>query len=366
MIKTKIEKAPETMTARERVLNTFAFQKTDRVPINYSSNPLIHAKTMAALGCAPDDDETFMQLLGVDYRCAYVTYTGPLLYKEVPGLIVNPEYGFYTRWVKNAYGGYHDFCNFPLKGASDEAIMSYPFPSPDDFDYDGAVERLKSYGDHAIHSGGAGLVDIINSIGRIVSMEDILVGLQTEDETILGLIDRKLDMELCVQERLLDKAKGRIDFLWMGEDLGTQCAPMISLELYRKVFRPRHQRFIDLAKSYNIPVMVHTCGASCWVYEDFIEMGVTAVDALQPEVPGMSPECLIKHFGGRLSLHSCISTAGVLAFGTTDEVTQYCKNLLEIVMGYGYHFAPAHMIQDNTPVENIIALYQAAHNYGRF
>lgn len=56
-------------------------------------------------------------------------------------------------------------------------------------------------------------------------MEDTLVNLMTEDEATLDLAQRKLDMELGVMERLLDRAKGGVDFLWMGEDLGTQIAP---------------------------------------------------------------------------------------------------------------------------------------------
>jgi len=362
----KIIKAKETMTARERVVKTLAYEKTDRVPINYSTNPAIHAKVAAALGFS-NDYEGFIKALGVDYRGIGAGYKGPLIFKEIPGLHVDPVYGFYTRWVSNEYGGYHDFCNFPLADADDEVIVNFNFPSPDDFNYDNVEPAINHYKDYALHCGGAGTGDIINSIGRIMGMEDTLVGIYNENEAVLGLIDRKLNMELKITERVLEKAKGRIDFMWLGEDLGTQHTPMISLDLYRKVFRPRHQRFIDLAKSYNIPVMIHTCGSSSWVYEDFIEMGISAVDTLQPEATNMSPEYLIENYGKRLSFHGCISTAGVLAYGTAEETTEYCKYTLELMMkNGGYHFAPTHQIQDNTPPENVIAMYQAAHTYGQY
>jgi uroporphyrinogen decarboxylase len=218
-----------------------------------------------------------------------------------------------------------------------------------------------------VYCGNAGVGDIINSIGRIMGMEDTLVGIIEENEAVLGLIDRKLNMELGILERQLDKSAGKIDFMHLGEDLGTQHSPMISLDLYRRVFRPRHQRFVDLAKSYKIPVMIHTCGSSSWVYEDFIEMGISAVDTLQPEAANMSPEYLVKCFGGRLSFHGCISTAGPVAYGTAEETTQYCKETLALMMqNGGYHFAPTHQLQDNTPVENVIAMYQAAHTFGVF
>ena len=355
-----IQKAPETMTARERVKRTFAFEKTDRVPIDYCANPVIHKRLMAALGAR--DDEQLRRMLGVDFRGIHAPYAGPQRFPEKAGRQVSAVYGHYTRRVENKFGSYEDFCDFPLQNAPPEAFAAYPFPSADEFDCDRAVASMAQYPDCALYAGSAGIPDIINSMGRIMGMEDILVALYTEDAAVLDLLDRKLDLELGVLERLLEKAKGRIDFLWLGEDLGTQHAPMISLELYRRVLRPRHARFVDLGKAYGLPVMVHTCGASSWAYEDFIEMGVAAVDTLQPEATDMSPESLCARFGGRLSFHGCISTAGPLAYGTAQETAQICRETLAAMRPFGgYHFAPSHAIQDNSPVENVIAMYQTAH-----
>ena len=201
----------------------------------------------------------------------------------------------------------------------------------------------------------------------LMGVEDALVNLAMEDEATLAMNDRRLAMQLAVTERLLDKAKGQIDFLWMGEDLGTQHAPIIGRALYERILRPRHQKFIDLAKAYGLPVIMHACGSSSWVFEDLIEMGMTGVDTLQPEAANMSPGYLAAHFGGRLSFRGCISTAGPLAYGTPAEVEAVCRGTLAALMPYrGYHFAPTHQIQDNTPVENVITMYQTAHTYGRY
>ena len=363
----KIEKAPEQMTSKKRVQKTLALEKTDRVPIDYFSNPTIHNKVCQALNIPGNDYGLFLEALGVDYRTAWPAYKGPLLYPQVEGLSVSPEYGFYTRWVENESGGYNDFCHFPLQGADSETIARFPVPSADDYDYDTAVAQLRYFSDYGLYVGSAGIADVINSIGRIMGMEDTLVNLMTEDEATLDLVNRKVDMEFRIMERLLDKAGDIIDFVWIGEDLGTQIAPMISLDMYRRVLRPVHQRFVDLAAAYHLPVMVHTCGSSSWVYEDFIDMGIRAVDTLQPEAVNMSPAYLKEHFGGRLSFHGCISTAGPLAYGTVEDVVKNVRDTLEIMMpGGGYHFSPTHAIQDNTPVENVIAMYQCAHTYGRY
>ncbi|MCL2707567.1 MAG: hypothetical protein FWF03_00470 [Defluviitaleaceae bacterium] len=359
----KIIKARETMTPRERVARTFAYEKTDRVPIGYGANPAIGAKVTAALGAK--NNEELHQILGVDYRGVGAPYAGPNRFKQLPGRNVDPVYGFYTRWVENDSGGYADFCDFPLMDANCDEIEAFKFPSPDEYDYAGVPERAKACGNLALYCGGAGTGDIINSIGRIMGMEDALVNIQTRDGATLDLIDRKISMEAGVMERVLEAARGRIDFVWLGEDLGTQHVPMIGKELFREVFRPRHKIFIDLANHYNIPVMIHTCGSSSWAYEDFIEMGVKAVDTLQPEAADMSPEYLIEKFGGRLAFHGCISTTGTLSFGTADETYEYCERTLGLMMANGgYFFAPCHLIQDNTPAENVLAMYACVHERG--
>ena len=361
-----IEKAKETMTSRERVERTFAFEKTDRVTIGYETNGFVHARLCAALGIRPDDKRALDDALGVDYCGINAPFIGRNPYPEKPDRRVDVLEGCYMRWVPNQSGGYWDFCDFPLKDADDELFETYPIPKPDDFDYDAAYEQAKLLAPrYALHVGNPGVPDVINSNGRIMGMEDVLVHFMLEDEAAMDFMQRRAASQLEVMSRTLEKCKGLISFVWLGEDLGTQHAPMIGLDLYRSMLKPIHRQFVDLAKSHGLPVMVHTCGCSSWVYEDFIEMGIKGVDSLQPEATNMSPEYLLEHFSGRLTLRGLISTAGPLAYGTAEETDEYCRRTLEMVMPHrGYHFAPSHAIQDNSPTENVIAMYQAAHKYG--
>lgn len=362
----KIEKARETMTAKERVQRTFAYEKTDRVTIGYEANAGIHARLCMALGVDSSDYDGLLRKLGVDYQAINAPYTGPELFKAPPDRRVDPLEGCIMRWAEHSTGGYWDFCDFPLKDASDEEFERFPIPDPDCFDYETALGTAKQKSrEFALHVGSAGVPDIINSNGRIMGMEDILCHLISEDEAALDFVKRRADFQFKMMERTLDKCRGFIDFVWLGEDLGTQIAPMVSMDLYREQLKPIHKRFADLAAAFGLPCIMHTCGSSSWVYEDFIEFGIKGVDTLQPEAANMAPEYLAERFGGRLNFRGCISTAGPLAYGTPEEVDEVCKKTLAIMMPHrGYHFAPTHAIQDNTPVENVVAMYQAAHTYG--
>ena len=79
----------------------------------------------------------------------------------------------------------------------------------------------------------------------------------------------------------------------------------------------------------------------------------------------MAPAYLKERYGDRLAFHGCISTAGPLAYGTVDQVVANVRETLAVMMpGGGYALSPTHQIQDNSPTENVVAMYEAAHEYG--
>ena len=125
-------------------------------------------------------------------------------------------------------------------------------------------------------------------------MNQIFVDLAFEDPAAMLLIDRFLAIQLKKTERELNEIGDRVEFMWLGEDLGTQRSPMISMDMFQSIILPRHRPFIELAKSYDMPVMIHTCGSSSWTYNSYIEAGITVFDTLQPEAVDMSPEYLAR------------------------------------------------------------------------
>lgn len=364
----KIDRSYETMTSKERFLKTINYEKPDRIPINYHSNPGVDTRLKQYFGLRADDNDGLADALGVDFRGAGAPYIGkPLHVSNRLDRRVDPLFGWVTRYIEHQSGGYWDYCDFPLMYANEEEAENWQFPNPDDHDYDGLLERVKTNGHYAQFLGNAGLGCIINTIGFLRGMEQTLVDLITDEPAGLILIRKLLDYQFAVLERELDKVSKYIDFVWMGEDLGTQHTPLISMELFEKHILPEHKKFFDLTNSYNLPVLMHTCGSSSWSYEKYIEAGLRGVDTLQPEATNMEPRYLKDKFGGRLFFHGCISTAGPIAFGTVEDTVQNCKEVLDIMMpGYGYIFSPTHSLQDNSPTENVIAAYETAHSYGRY
>lgn len=354
------------MNAKERVLGALAHAPIDRVPLHYSGNGGINAKLIRHFGV--NNLREVRDLLRDDFTGAGAPYTGKPLHAPAAdsGINVNPLTGVQTRLIKHSCGNYWDYCGFALKDADLAAVEAWPLPNPDDFDYQAMAANLKSLaGKYAVHLGDPGLGCIINTMGFLRGMEQVFYDLADEDEAFLRLTDRYLAWQYGKLERELSAAADLVDFVWMGEDLGTQIGPMISQDAFREIILPRHKKFFDLIRSYNKPILIHTCGCSSWTYEDYIAAGVAGFESLQPEAKDMSPEHLKAAYGDRLAFMGCISTAGVLAKGTVAATEAEVKRQCDIMMpGSGFILAPSHCLQDNTPLENVLAMYETGFTYG--
>lgn len=354
------------MSSKQRVRMAFAHEQPDRVPIDYSANSEVTEGLMKHFGLKDKDHVGLMNALGVDFRHVGPAYTGKKLHADPPGMKAD-NWGKRCRWVSHGTGGYWDYCDWPLKDATMEQVEAWPMPSPDDHDYSKIADRCLELEEYAICVGGAGDPDIINSTGTVRTMEQVLVDLATDDPVGLRLIDRKNDIKLEILRRTLDAGRGRIDVLCLGEDLGTQIGPIMSLDMFRKHIRPRMQPFVDLAKMWKIPAMIHSCGSSSWAFDEMADMGIAVIDTLQPEAKDMAPAYLKKRYGAKLAFHGMISTAGPVAYGTVDDVVKNVKDTLRVMMpGGGYAMAPTHQLQSNSPTENVVAMYETARKLGQY
>lgn len=357
-----------SFTSRDRVRAFLHRGHADRVPIDYAANGGIDRRLKDHFGLAHGDDEGLRRTLSVDFRSVGPSWRGGRLHAAGgPGVEVHPLWGFHTRWIEHGSGGYHDYCGFPLRDADEAAVAAWPLPDADGYDYGALPGICAEYDAFGLYVGNAGLGDILNSTGALMGMERVYSALAAEDAAWLLLAERKLGHDLDLAARCLEAARGRIDFLWIGEDLGSQRAPLCSLAAWRRVLKPWHQRLVDCARAHGAAVMLHSCGASSFVFDDLAAMGVAAIDTLQPEASGMEADRIKRAWGDRLAFHGGITTGGAIAMGTPAQARQEAERVLQAYMpSGGYAFSPAHALQDDTPVENVLAIYRAARERGRY
>jgi uroporphyrinogen decarboxylase len=104
--------------------------------------------------------------------------------------------------------------------------------------------------------------------------------------------------------------------------------------------------------------MVNPFGSVYPLIEDFIDMGLKILNPIQPSAKDMNPEKLNEEFGGRIAFHGGIDIQKFLPFATPEEVKQkveYTCNLLG--SSGGYIMSGSHHIQSDTPLENVLAMY---------
>ncbi len=120
-------------------------------------------------------------------------------------------------------GTYPEATELPLAELSTmEDVASYPWPSPDDYDYSGISAACDEIADYAICLGGPALPDILNGVSRGRGMEQVMIDIMTGDEVGVAIIDRRVDHYYEYCRRGLEAAEGKIDILCIGEDCGNQ------------------------------------------------------------------------------------------------------------------------------------------------
>jgi uroporphyrinogen decarboxylase len=347
-----------TLTSRERVLKAIDHQETDRVPVQIYLTPEIHKSLVDALGRPP------VEAFQIDLRTVAARRTKPLKQPE-PGSEVQyyDEFGVgYASVPNNAGGEYMEAVDLTLARIETmDDVRAYDWPSPDDYDYSKIPEQIRAHEGFCVCVGHAGQPDIINSVGRGRGMEQVLCDIALEDEVGMTIIQKRVDFFYEISRRSLEVGEGKIDILWLGEDLGTQKGLTVSPAMFDKVFRPAIQRFIDLGHDFGCKVAMHSCGSTRQLQPTLIEMGLDVLDAVQPEPVGMDPEELKREHGDQLTYCGLISTQQTLPHGSVEDCREEARHRIRVMgEGGGYIFSPAHCIQPDTPVENVFAIYEEA------
>lgn len=251
---------------------------------------------------------------------------------------------------------YLPFANFKTM----DDVVGYPWPSPDDFDYSVIPEQIKHNKSFAIVLGNAGIPDIINGTGaRGRGMGQLLMDIALQNEVGIAIIDQRVDFWYEYLHRGLEAGQGKIDIIHLGEDLGSQKGLLISPEMFDTFFRPRYQRFFDLAHSYGAKAWFHSCGSTYFLHSRFIEMSLDVLDSVQTEPANMDPEKLKAEFGDKLTYCGMIDTQRLLPHGTVEECRSVARHRIKVIgKRGGYIFCPSHDLQIDTPLENILAIYE--------
>ena len=376
-----------SLSHRERVIKALSHQEPDRIPFDLGStaNSSIHIlgyqKLKAYFGIEAEDTiihkmmqtvavhEPVLQALDIDLR-----YAGPGAPDSKPDIPVGED-GYQDEWGvirrKPPSSLYYDMVKSPLAGPiTIQDIVNFPWPDPSDPGYTrGLRERLLYYRENTDYAIVLRLPSVfVHTTQYLRGFEDWFIDLAADKKLAAALFDAATEQSTALAEEILKVGADLADVVYTSDDMGFQNGLMVSPELYRELFKPRHKKFFDTVKKHTSAfIHFHCCGSIYKLLDDLIELGVDVIHPVQVAAKDMDSSILGPEFGNRLSFWGGIDTQRVLPKGTTKEVkAEVRRRIRDLAPGGGYILSAVHDIQPDVPVENIIAMYEAGREYGKY
>jgi len=345
------------VTSKERVLLAFEHKESDRVPLWYGASEELTEKLLLKTGSA--NEEVLMQKLHIDFRRVSQEYTGP----ELPTL---EDGRFITYWgIERGGVEYGQPLSHPLSGAETvKEVLDYNWPDPSWFTSKHCRPMCEDWSEYSI-IGGPWVV-VWSDATEIMGMEEYLMKMVTHPEVIHALNNRVADFYRAVSIEFFDNCGDLLDIFFFGDDVGTLEALFISPDMWREFFKPILKQFSDLGHDYSMKTMFHSCGSVWEIIPDLIDIGMDALNPLQPRAKGMNFGTLKRAFGDSITFHGAVDHQKILPFGTPEDVRREVRRVIDIMApGGGYCLGPSHdLMLGDFPEENVMAMYEEAYTYG--
>lgn len=187
-------------------------------------------------------------------------------------------------------------------------------------------------------------------------MDKIMMDMIANPDFVHALLDRLMDFSIEITRGIIRRGADGIFFL---DDYAQQTGMLFSPQMFRSFIAPRLEQIFAVAKEAGLDIFFHSCGNVSTVLEDIKALGVQVFNPFQPEVMDIAE--LASQFSGRLAFYGGISIQQTMPFGKPDDV---CREIMAICNIFrnigGYILAPAHALQRDVPVENVLSFIEAA------
>jgi len=345
------------MNSRERVLTAFNHEEPDCVPKWCGASPEFWDKAKLELSL---DDEGLRLRFGDDFRRVFARYIGP----EFPlssGIKSRTVFGIERRGI-----GYGQPMNHPLKNATMKEVNGYHWPDPKWTDVSNIRAEAEKYGGHYAILGGD-WSPFWHDVVELLGMKNMYIKMYREPELVDAVFEQVVDYYIAVNVNIFEEASEEIDIFFIGNDFGSKNGPLLGEKLFRRFVLPHLKKLLDLGHTYDLKVMLHCCGGFAELIPAMIEVELDGLHAVQPYCRGMDLARLKADFGDNILFNGAIDSVKLI-LGTPDSVRAETRKALQIMMpGGGYVAGASHdYVLQETPVENMLAMFDTVRDYGRY
>lgn len=187
-------------------------------------------------------------------------------------------------------------------------------------------------------------------------MPALLMDMAADEQFVHALLDKLAAFSIAVVRQVIRRGA---DGIFFYDDYAQQTGLLFSPDMFRRYFAHRLAAIFSAARRGGLDVFFHSCGDVSSVLEDILAAGAHVFNPFQPEV--MDVARTARHFAGRLAFYGGLSTQRTLPYGAPADVRRETARLKDLFRRQGgYILAPAHALQRDVPLENVLALLEAA------
>ncbi len=334
---------------------------TDRVPVDFWATKDAEKKLFAHFGT--DDRETVLKKLGIDMRYVFPEYTGTPL-RTFPDGSKEDIWKVRRKGIKAGNATYNEITWYPLADAQSIGdIEKFDWPVPDNFNIADMVNVCGEHEKYAVVlcDDRTNRTTVLHQGIYLRGMEQIMLDIALNPDFTHALFKKISAFYLGLNKKIFEAAKGKIDILLIGDDIGTQTGLLLSPAQIREFVLPYLKQYVHLCKEYGVKAMFHSCGAIRELIPDLIETGFDILNPVQVRAAGMIPAELKDEFGGKICFHGGVDVQKTMPLGTVEEVKEEVRERIDVLgKNGGYILAPTHNFQADVPLENMLAFYEKA------
>ncbi|MDD5351313.1 MAG: uroporphyrinogen decarboxylase family protein [Chthoniobacteraceae bacterium] len=330
------------MTPREIVKETVAFRRPPYVPWSFGFTKEAREKLETHYGTTDLEPHLRNHIVGLGDGIGFFEDLGNDRYRDVFGVIWN-------RTIDKDIG------NVEGQVLPEPTLSGYTLPDPRHPRFFADIpEKLERYGDrYRLFSIGFSLFE---RAWTLRGLENLYMDILENPQFVHELLNAIADYNIAQVRKALEYD---IDAVYFGDDWGQQHGLLIGYPLWKEFIYPVIKRMYSVVRDAGKTVFIHSCGDVDELFDDLVSIGLGVFNPFQPEV--MDVEQTMKQYAGKLAFWGGVSTQRTLPYGTPEQVRQEVRKMLQLGRNGGYILSPAHAVEGDVPLENLLALIDEAH-----
>lgn len=339
--------------SRRRMSDAFNYNNPDKIPLVYHPSPAgiyVHGQKLVDLfnEYPPDNPIVFNTIPEPEIQC----FDKSGNYHEIK----KDEWG--VSWEYRIFGitGHPKIYAF---NSWEEALDSYQFPPiPEKGSPEFIKEQVLTKQQKEEFLTFKGWISIFEKLHALRPFEEVLIDIAMEDKYFLAFLDKLAEYWMkTIDYYILIGA----DVFVFGDDWGMQNSTLISVESFRKIFKPHYEKLFKRVQDAGGLVFLHCCGFMGEFLDEFIEMGIRG---LWPQLNRYDD---VKFFQkcsrNKIAFYIHPDRQKLIPLGTPEQIDSYVKfyaNKIKHLGGGGIFYVE---IENDAPFENVNALVKAIDKY---